>query len=118
MGEPDIRDTGIRDVEFGENVVVYRPVSLYGCKIGNETTIGPFVEIQRGAVIGARCKIQSHAFVCECVTIGDDCFVSHGAMFINDPFSRGGRLGAIGQCGAQQWLTRASVLARTRQYCQ
>ena len=90
MGEPDIRDTGIRDVEFGENVVVYRPVSLYGCKIGNETTIGPFVEIQRGAVIGARCKIQSHAFVCECVTIGDDCFVSHGAMFINDPFSRGG----------------------------
>jgi len=89
MGQPDIRDTGIRDVEFGENVVVYRPVSLYGCKIGDGTMIGPFVEIQRGAVIGMRCRVQSHAFVCELVTIGDDCFVSHGAMFINDTFAKG-----------------------------
>lgn len=90
MGQPEIRDTGIREVEFGEHVVVYRPVNLYGCKIGDGSVIGPFVEIQRGAVIGRRCRIQSHAFVCDCVTIGDDCFVSHGAMFINDTFASGG----------------------------
>jgi len=69
---------------------VLQPVNLYGCVIGDGTFIGPFVEIQRGATIGKRCKIQSHAFVCDLVTIGDDCVVSHGVMFINDLFSAGG----------------------------
>ena len=78
------------DVTFGENVTVVQPVNLYGCVIGDDTFIGPFVEIQRGAVIGKRCKIQSHAFVCDLVTIGDDCVISHGAKFINDPFKVGG----------------------------
>jgi acetyltransferase-like isoleucine patch superfamily enzyme len=91
MGVPTIKRCGIReDVVFGEDVVVYEPVNLYGCKIGDGVFVGPFVEIQSGARIGARTRIQSHAFICDGVTIGDDCFISHGAMFINDTFSRGG----------------------------
>lgn len=90
MGEPKLRTVGIVDVTFGENVTVVQPVNLYGCVIGDDSAIGPFVEIQRGAVIGKRCRIQSHAFICDMVTIGDDSFVSHGAMFINDPFAIGG----------------------------
>src|SRR5688572_12034636 len=78
----------IKDVEFGENVVVYPFTNLYGCKIGDETRIGPFVEIQRGAVIGANCKIQSHTFICDGVTIEDEVFVGHGVMFINDRYPR------------------------------
>jgi acetyltransferase-like isoleucine patch superfamily enzyme len=90
MGTPRLLTAGIVDVTFGEKVTVLQPVNIYGCSIGDGTFIGPFVEIQRGVVIGKRCKIQSHAFVCELVTIGDDCVVSHGAMFINDLFSTGG----------------------------
>jgi len=90
MGTPKLLAAGIVDVTFGEKVTVLQPVNLYGCVIGDGTFIGPFVEIQRGAVIGKRCKIQSHAFVCDLVTIGDDCVVSHGVMFINDLFSTGG----------------------------
>jgi acetyltransferase-like isoleucine patch superfamily enzyme len=90
MGEPKLRSIGIVDVTFGENVTVIEPVNLYGCVIGDGSSIGPFVEIQRGAVIGKRCRIQSHAFICDMVTIGDDCFISHGVMFINDPFAIGG----------------------------
>ena len=93
MAEPKLRHVGITDVTFGENVTVIQPVNLYGCAIGDDTFIGPFVEIQRGAVIGKRCKIQSHAFICDLVSIGDDCFVSHGAMFINDLFKQGGPAG-------------------------
>jgi UDP-2-acetamido-3-amino-2,3-dideoxy-glucuronate N-acetyltransferase len=74
----------IADVEFGERVEVQSFTNLYGCRIGDETRIGPFVEIQRGAVIGVRCKIQSHAFICSGVEIGDEVFVGHGVMFIND----------------------------------
>jgi acetyltransferase-like isoleucine patch superfamily enzyme len=72
------------DVELGEGVVVQSFVNLYGCRIGDETRIGPFVEIQRGAVVGARCKIQSNTFVCDGVTIGDGVFVGHGVLFVND----------------------------------
>jgi acetyltransferase-like isoleucine patch superfamily enzyme len=72
------------DVEFGEDVVVYSFTNLYGCKVGDGSRVGTFVEIQRGAVIGARCKIQSHTFICDGVTIGDGVFVGHGVMFIND----------------------------------
>ena len=90
MPEPTIRNAGIVEVTFGENVIIVQPVNLYGCAIGDGTSIGPFVEIQRGATIGKRCRIQSHAFICDLVTIGDDCFISHGAMFINDPFEIGG----------------------------
>jgi UDP-2-acetamido-3-amino-2,3-dideoxy-glucuronate N-acetyltransferase len=78
----------IEDVTFGENVVVYSLTNLYGCQIGDNTRIGPFVEIQRGVRIGANCKIQSHAFICTGVDIGDEVFVSHGVLFINDKFPR------------------------------
>lgn len=90
MGQPHIRNSGIVDVTFGERVTVIQPVNVYGCTIGDDCFIGPFVEIQRGVVIGKGCRIQSHAFICELVVIGDDCFISHGAMFINDIFSIGG----------------------------
>jgi acetyltransferase-like isoleucine patch superfamily enzyme len=90
MNTPKILRCEIRDVEFGENVKIVEPVNLYECKIGDDCFVGPFVEIQKGVIIGNRCKIQSHAFVCELVTIGDDCVISHGVMFINDPFSIGG----------------------------
>jgi acetyltransferase-like isoleucine patch superfamily enzyme len=84
---------GVVDVKFGENVTLVQPVNLYGCSIGDGTFVGPFVEIQKGATIGKRCRIQSHAFICELVSIGDDCFISHGAMFINDLFANGGPAG-------------------------
>jgi UDP-2-acetamido-3-amino-2,3-dideoxy-glucuronate N-acetyltransferase len=74
----------INDVDFGDDVVVFSFTNLYGCRIGSGTRIGPFVEIQRGAVVGERCKIQSHAFICDGVEIGDEVFVSHGVMFVND----------------------------------
>ena len=89
MMEPKILKSQIRDVEFGKNVTVVEPANLYECNIRDDCFIGPFVEIQKGVTIGKRCKIQSHAFVCELVTIGDDCFISHGVMFINDTFSLG-----------------------------
>jgi acetyltransferase-like isoleucine patch superfamily enzyme len=87
---PSRKSVGIVDVTFGDGVTVVEPVNLYGCSIGDHCFIGPFVEIQRDVTIGRRCRIQSHAFICELVSIGDDCFVSHGAMFINDLFSIGG----------------------------
>jgi len=88
--QPQLRSVGIIDVTFGENVTIVQPVNLYGCTIAAETFVGPFVEIQRGVTIGKRCRIQSHAFICELVSIGDDCFISHGAMFVNDLFQIGG----------------------------
>ena len=72
------------DVRFGDGVVVQAFTNLYGCTIGDGTRIGTFVEVQRGAVIGARCKIQSHTFICDGVTIEDEVFVGHGVMFVND----------------------------------
>jgi acetyltransferase-like isoleucine patch superfamily enzyme len=90
VAQPEIRHAGIVDVTFGKNVTVVQPVNLYGCTIGDDSFVGPFVEIQKGVTIGKRCRIQSHAFICELVTLGDECFISHGAMFINDPFVTGG----------------------------
>jgi acetyltransferase-like isoleucine patch superfamily enzyme len=85
-----IRSVGIRDVTHGRNVTVVEPANLYECTLGDDVFVGPFVEIQSGVVIGARSRIQSHAFICEGVTIGTDVFVSHGVCFVNDDFSRGG----------------------------
>jgi UDP-2-acetamido-3-amino-2,3-dideoxy-glucuronate N-acetyltransferase len=78
----------LADVEFGDNVVVHPFTNLYGCRIGDNTRIGPFVEIQRGVVVGANCKVQSHAFICTGVEIGDEVFVGHGVLFINDKIPR------------------------------
>jgi acetyltransferase-like isoleucine patch superfamily enzyme len=80
----------VRDVQFGDGVTIVQPVNLYECQLGENSFVGPFVEIQKGVRIGARTRIQSHTFVCELVSIGEDCFVGHGVMFINDLFSNGG----------------------------
>ena len=93
MNQPRILNAQIRDVKFGEDVTIINPVNLYECFIGDGTFVGPFVEIQKGVKIGSRCRIQSHSFICELVTIGDDCFISHGAKFINDTFAIGGPAG-------------------------
>jgi len=90
MNQPVIKKAQVRDVNFGENVIVVEPVNLYECVIGDNCFIGPFVEIQKGVMIGKNCRIQSHAFICELVVMGNDCVISHGAMFINDSFARGG----------------------------
>ncbi len=78
----------IDDVTFGDGVVVQSFTNLYGCRIGDGTRIGPFVEIQRGAVVGASCKIQSHTFICDGVEIEDEVFIGHGVLFVNDKFPR------------------------------
>lgn len=90
MAEPKLEQVGIASVQFGNNVTVVQPTNLYGCTIGDDTFIGPFVEIQKTATVGKRCRIQSHSFVCELVDIGDDCVVAHGVMFVNDKFANGG----------------------------
>ena len=87
---PRILQCGMVGVTFGARVTVVQPCNLYGCEIGDDVFVGPFVEIQKSVRIGARTKVQSHVFVCEFVTIGTDCFIGHGVMFINDLFSRGG----------------------------
>jgi acetyltransferase-like isoleucine patch superfamily enzyme len=89
MNEPRRWQAQIRDVVFGHGVTVVEPVNLYECVIGDECFIGPFVEIQRGVRIGRRTRVQSHSFVCELVTIGEECFIGHGVMFINDTFQLG-----------------------------
>src|SRR5690242_4742976 len=78
------------DVSLGENVRIMQPelVNLYGCSIGDDTKIGAFVEIQKDATVGARCKVSSHSFVCEGVTIEDEVFIGHGVMFTNDRYPR------------------------------
>lgn len=83
-------DSSIVEVQHGVNLKVVKPVNIYGCKIGDNCFVGPFVEIQKNVVIGDNTKIQSHSFVCELVTIGSDCFIGHGVMFINDLFEKGG----------------------------
>ncbi len=93
MLEPKLKSVAINDVTFGKNVTVIEPVNLYGCEIGDDCFIGPFVEIQKSVTIGQRTKVQSHSFICELVTIGNDCFVGHGVMFINDLFQNGGPAG-------------------------
>jgi len=91
---PEIKSIGITsDVVFGTNVKVVEPVNLYGCSIGANSFIGPFVEIQKNVKIGSDCKIQSHSFICEFVNIGNNCFISHGVMFINDLFKDGSPAG-------------------------
>lgn len=90
MADPVLQKVGIVDVIFGKNVTVIQPSNLYGCTIGDDVFVGPFVEIQKNVTIGARTRVQSHTFVCELVTIGQDCFIGHGVIFINDVFSNGG----------------------------
>lgn len=88
-----IIESGIKDVKAHGSVKVIMPSNLYGCTLSEDVFVGPFVEIQKEVSIGARTKIQSHSFICELVTIGKDCFIGHGVMFINDIFKSGGPAG-------------------------
>lgn len=81
---------GLRDVRCSPGVVIVEPSNLYECTLGENTFVGPFTEIQKGVEIGKNCRIQSHSFICELVTIGDHCFIGHGVMFTNDTFAQGG----------------------------
>ena len=87
--EPTILASQIVNVNFGVNVKLISPLNIYGCTIGDNCFVGPFVEIQKDVIIGSNTKVQSHTFICELVTIGSDCFIGHGVMFINDLFSNG-----------------------------
>lgn len=90
MGEVVLNESGplrtLREVVVGPNTRIFNFVNAYGCRIGDETKVGSFVEIQKGAVIGKRCKISSHSFICEGVTIGDGVFIGHNVNFINDKY--------------------------------
>jgi acetyltransferase-like isoleucine patch superfamily enzyme len=97
------------DVVLGRDVQIYNFVNLYGCEIGDETRIGTFVEIQKGACIGARCKISSHTFICEGVHVEDEVFVGHGVQFINDRYPRATRADGTPQTEADWTLQRTLV---------
>lgn len=86
---PELREVAVRDVTVGRDVVIYQPANVYGCELGDEVFVGPFVEIQRHSQIGRGTRVQSHTFICEYVTIGEDCFIGHGVMFANDMFRDG-----------------------------
>lgn len=88
-----IIESEIKDVQAHESVKVVMPSNLYGCELAENVFVGPFVEIQKNVKVGARTKVQSHSFICELVTIGEDCFIGHGVMFINDVFSAGAPAG-------------------------
>lgn len=83
------------DVKLGKGVKLSKFINMYGCEVGDDTKIGAFVEIQKGATVGRRCKISSHSFICEGVTIEDNVFIGHGVMFINDIYPRATANGAL-----------------------
>jgi len=99
------------DVKIGRNVIIYNFVNLYGCHIGDDSKIGAFVEVQKNAFIGKRCKIQSHSFICEGVTIEDEVMISHGVMFINDRIPR-----AVNSNGAlkkdEDWIVIPTIVRK------
>ncbi|EOC1286448.1 N-acetyltransferase [Cronobacter muytjensii] len=86
---PKMREARVSDVVVGRDVVIYQPANLYGCELGDEVFVGPFVEIQRHSRVGRGTRVQSHTFICEHVTIGEACFIGHGVMFANDMFRDG-----------------------------
>jgi len=95
-----IIECSIRDVKAGQNVRVMMPSNVYGCTLGDEVFVGPFVEIQKGCIIGRGSKIQSHSFLCENVTLGENCFIGHGVTFANDLFKSGAP-----DANAKNWLS-------------
>lgn len=86
---PEYRQVAVRDVRCGKNVVIYEPSNLFGCTLGDDVMVGPFVEIQANVVLGKGTRVQSHSFICEHVTIGEQCFIGHGVNFANDLFREG-----------------------------
>ena len=90
MKSPTVFKSKVVNITHGANFKYVEPVNIYGCKLGDNVFVGPFVEIQKDVLVGNNTKIQSHSFICELVSIGDNCFIGHGVMFINDLFSNGG----------------------------
>ncbi|MHA3842297.1 acyltransferase [Sphingomonas aestuarii] len=90
MGEIKRHFASVRGVVTGDGVTIVEPTNLYECILGDRVFVGPFCEVQKGVVIGSGTRVQSHSFICELVTIGEDCFVGHGVMFVNDRFAGGG----------------------------
>lgn len=101
----------IDNVSFGQDVVVQAFVNLYGCTLGDGTRVGPFVEIQRGAVVGALCKISSHSFICTGVEIGDEVFIGHGVLFTNDKYPRATTDEGVLQT-ADDWVLNRTIVGR------
>lgn len=99
------------DVKLGKDVKIYAFVNLYGCEIGDESKIGTFVEVQKGAVIGRRVKVSSHTFICEGVTIEDEVFIGHGVMFINDKYPRSTVMGGGLQTEAD-WMVVPTLIKK------
>lgn len=109
--EPVAHQVIAPDVKLGRNVQIHAFVNLYGCEIGDETRVGPFVEVQKGAKIGERCKISSHTFICEGVTIESEVFVGHGVTFINDKYPRA--TNSAGQLKTDaDWKCQATLVKR------
>ena len=100
------------DVKLGRDVKMFAFVNLYGCEIGDESRIGAFVEIQKNAIVGSRCKISSHTFICEGVVIEDEVFVGHGVMFTNDRFPRATNPDGSPQSEAD-WTVESTIIRRT-----
>lgn len=100
MNNPSIKTINTLNILFGERVVLVQPVNIYDCILGDDVFVGPFVEIQKGVIIGNGTKIQSHSFICELVTIGKNCTIAHGVMFINDPY----KIGRPARGDRNQWL--------------
>lgn len=97
------------DVKLGRDVVIHNFVNLYGCEIGDGTKIGSFVEIQKGAIVGRNCKVSSHTFICEGVTIADEVFIGHGVIFINDKYPRATTADGSLQSEADWQVVKTSV---------
>lgn len=99
----------ISSVEFGEGVVFVEPVNLYGCRLEDGVFVGPFCEIQSDVTVGARTRIQSHSFICSQVSIGEDCFIGHGVVFINDKLQEGPARGDKSKWGSTRVGNRVSI---------
>lgn len=109
MGEPQILHSGVREVICGNGVRIVAPVNLYGCKLADDVFVGPFCEIQSSVEVGARTRIQSHTFICEFVSIGEDCFIGHGVMFVNDLLRGGPARGDRTKWGSTRVHSRVSI---------
>jgi acetyltransferase-like isoleucine patch superfamily enzyme len=107
--KPIIRQTGIVNVQFGEDVTVVEPANLYHCRLEDGVFIGPFTEVQSNVRIGRFTRVQSHTFICDGVSIGESCFIAHGVMFINDTFTTGGPAGDKGKWKATTIGNRVSI---------
>ena len=111
------KNISIKKIKYGNNVTIYNPSNIYECEIGDNSFVGPFVEIQKGVKIGKNTRIQSHTFICELVKIKNNVFVGHGVMFINDKFKNRKPAKGKKNYGIKQRLATMLILAQTQQFC-